>query len=279
MRVWIDDLGEVHRKVIFNVTKEKYLDKIDLNNGFVDEITLPCRKCVECCQEYSSMWSYRIMKEASLYEVNCFITLTYANNPKNLIKRDIQLFLKRLRKRLEPRKIRYFLCGEYGSKNGRPHYHLIIFNYKPDDLEYFFTDKQHCNLYKSKFIADIWNKGFVLVGDLTLNSAKYCAKYLQKAVFKDNEDFEVKPFVSMSLKPGIGLSWFLENQHLLETDKIYHDGYYIKLPRYFLDYSEKKLLKDLTNLKKYRIIKSKLFERAEKELQLKREQVKEKLNL
>lgn len=59
-----------------------------------------------------------------------FITLTYSekNIPENmsLEKSHLQKFFKRLRKQLTS-KVRYFAVGEYGTKKGRPHYHVILF--------------------------------------------------------------------------------------------------------------------------------------------------------
>lgn len=44
-----------------------------------------------------------------------------------LRKRDLQLFIKRLRFYLPDYDIRYFACGEYGPDKFRPHFHLIIY--------------------------------------------------------------------------------------------------------------------------------------------------------
>lgn len=66
----------------------------------------------------------------------------------------------------------------------------------------------------------------------------------------------------MSLKPGIGLLGF--NEKSLETDKIYDNGHYIKVPRYFLKVAERND-KDLSSLKSYRLVKSSLFKRTNKE--------------
>ena len=47
-----------------------------------------------------------------------------------LLKADMQLFVKRLRKELDKYgiKIRFYACGEYGPKHFRPHFHLLIWS-------------------------------------------------------------------------------------------------------------------------------------------------------
>ena len=97
-----------------------------------DPVQLPCGQCIGCRLEKSRQWAMRIAHESSLYDQNCFLTLTFSDEhlPQNLSvsKRDLQLFMKRLRKHFAPRKIRFFQCGEYGELNMRPHYHSILFN-------------------------------------------------------------------------------------------------------------------------------------------------------
>lgn len=263
--------GEIWKKIIFSNNINSVLNTISKKI-----IQIPCGKCFECCNEYSSEWSYRIMNESLLHKDNCFITLTYKENPFQLQKRDLTLFLKRLRKKISPLKIRYFACGEYGERKGRPHFHLIIFGWKPNDLVYL-KGKDDNIIYTSKLLQSIWNNGFISVGDLSLKSAKYCAKYMQKAIFK-NDKQKVKPFVCMSLKPGIGAKWFENNFKCLDTDKIYIDGNYRKLPRYYLKIAEKKCF-DLSKLRNNREKKALLFRRNEKELQLKRELIYKKFNI
>jgi hypothetical protein len=157
---------------------------------------------------------------------------------------------------------RYFLCGEYGSKKKRPHYHVIIFGWKPKDLEYFFTDKTGNVVYLSKFVESIWQNGFVSVGEVNLYTAKYVAKYMQKQV--DYGDLK-KPFIRMSLKPGIGYNYFVNNLQLLQTDKVYVKGNYVKLPRYYLKVASRQGYGDLA-LKENRIKKAQLLKRSEEEL-------------
>lgn len=223
------------------------LTPIRLSPNIHGGVLVPCGKCIECLQQKSMEWAFRCMLESMQYDYNCLITLTYAESPDELNKRDYQLFLKRLRKRLEPLKIRYFGCGEYGSLNGRPHYHFIIFGWRPDDLKLLYT-KNGERYYKSDFLQSIWGFGIVNITDLTLDSAKYVAKYLQKMIFKD--DNKTKPFISMSTHPGIGFNAI--NAADLLDDRIIIRGRSIRIPRYFLKVLERDGGEDLSDLKERR---------------------------
>lgn len=129
------------------------------------QLQVPCGKCIGCRLERSRQWAIRCMHEASLYEDNCFITLTYNDDhlPSNgsLDKTHFQKFLKRLRKSIYPQKLRYYHCGEYGDEGGRPHYHAIIFGWSPSDKVLISTeDKQGitCHRYLSESLTQIWGK-------------------------------------------------------------------------------------------------------------------------
>lgn len=190
---------------------------------------VPCGKCVECCMSYSNMWAQRIVDEASMWQENCMITLTYSKTDGNLCKRDLQLFIKRLRDRIKPIKIRYFACGEYGGKGNRPHYHIIIFNWFPNDCR-FVKKENDVYYYASDFVSEVWGNGFISVGNVTIKSAKYCAKYLSKI---DKRHHDVKPFTLMSRKPGIGA--YSINPDMLLTGSRYFDGKIYQIPKYYLD--------------------------------------------
>lgn len=218
------------------VEKAPYVPKscINMEEGEVRysySINVPCGKCVECLTSKATEWSYRIVLESQWHTENCFLTLTYQYSPVQLVKRDFQLFMKKLRKYLAKQNItiRYFMCGEYGSQGKRPHFHCIIFGWRPKDLE-ILSIKGTEILYKSSLISKIWGQGFVSVGDVSSWSAKYCAKYLQKlnSVPKD----WVQPYVCMSNRPGIGFK-SIDEEQIAATDKIYVDGKYKSTPRYF----------------------------------------------
>lgn len=215
-----NDNGLVKNKVIFGKLKNNDIES--------KEITLRCGRCYECQNEYSNNWSFRCMLESSLYEQNCFITLTFAETNGVLEKRPLQLFIKRLRESIYPKKIRYFACGEYGSKNSRPHYHIIIFGYDFDD-KVIFNKKE--GLFRSNKLEKLWKFGFSTIGNVNIASCRYVAKYMQKL-----DKNQKQGFVCMSLKPGIGLG-AIEKKN--QSAIMYFDGKRYFMPRYFVDYLNK----------------------------------------
>lgn len=182
-------------------------------------LELPCGQCVGCRLERSRQWAVRCMHEASLYDENCFITLTYKENPVSLDYRDFQLFMKRLRKAFKGSRIRFYMCGEYGETFDRPHFHACLFNFNfPDRLPLRLLGDS--KLYKSAILESLWPHGFSSIGAVTFESAAYVSRYIMKKVTGDaadkhyeyiTEDGEIlqrtPEFNHMSLKPGIGAGW------------------------------------------------------------------------
>lgn len=173
-----------------------------------------CGQCMPCRFNRRRVWSHRIMLEAGEHEHSCFLTLTYddASLPEsgNLDPAHLRDFLKRLRAKVSPTRVRFFGVGEYGDESLRPHYHVAIFGYPgcergrtPGHLA--GKDKvccEACGVYKSA-----WGHGGVLVGTLTADSAQYVCGYVTKKM-TDASDPRLKgrvpEFARMSLKPGIG---------------------------------------------------------------------------
>lgn len=236
------------------------------HDGEVHEpLLVPCGKCLECLQQRSTEWAYRCMAEAKQYDKNCFVTLTYDEVHKPVdgcvCRRDLQLFIKRLRRHLGNDKIRYFGCGEYGSKNYRPHYHLIVFGWLPDDLFYWQEDKKGQVLYRSPTLEKLWTFGFSSVGELSFDSAKYCAKYLQK--LQTLPDGLTPAFTCMSLRPGIGFNSI--KPEMLTSDAVYYSGKKLKVPRYYLKVLERDG-HDLTDFVERRLKVAKLKMRSRDDL-------------
>lgn len=177
-------------------------------------LDLPCGKCVGCRLERSRQWAVRCIHEAKQWDANCFITLTYDDqhlpSDGSLSMRDFQLFMKKLRKKYG-NGIRFFHCGEYGGRLGRPHYHAILFNHDFSD-KVPFSKRGENVVYISKELDNLWGKGFGMIGSVTYESAAYVARYVLKKVSGENADLHyggrVPEYVTMSRRPGIGRKWF-----------------------------------------------------------------------
>lgn len=187
----------------------------DPHDSRYKEIQVACGQCIGCRLERSRQWAMRCVHEASLYDDNCFLTLTYddAHLPPDwsLNTEDIQLFMKRLRRRIEPAKVRFFQCGEYGEQFGRPHHHVILFGYDFPDKELISRNIGN-NVYRSDLLCDLWNKGFSSIGSVTFESAAYVARYILKKVTgssaEDHYQGRKPEYITMSRRPGIGKDWF-----------------------------------------------------------------------
>lgn len=228
----------------------------DTKHGYdiVGYIKVPCNRCLGCKLEHSRQWAMRCYHEASLYEQNCFITLTYDDDhlPKfgNLHYDHFQKFMKRLRKRFSDRKIRYYMAGEYGSKGNRPHFHACLFNLDFPDKKIFKKTRSGSNLFTSEILDDLWQKkGFCTIGQVTFESAAYVARYMMKKQYGPNSNYayeeiddetgevcyKTREFTRMSLKPGIGLTWFQKyNREVFPNDQCIMNGKAVKPPRYYL---------------------------------------------
>lgn len=126
---WSKELSANGKRTVVFGSAERFTDL---------PVRVPCGRCIGCKLERSRQWAIRCVHEASLFESNCFITLTFDNEhlakDRSLDKGDFQRFVKRLRKfhcdfvwsgvsgcyvrrsvRLRGSGIRYFHAGEYGE--------------------------------------------------------------------------------------------------------------------------------------------------------------------
>lgn len=211
------------------VTEERFVD-------------VPCGKCAACLSKRRCDWMTRLFFEYHDHSRGAFVTLTYNddNLPTvvdketgacvgTLVKRDLQLFMKRLRKRLG-NGIRFFAVGEYGSTTFRPHYHMLLFGYP-----------RNCDI--GRIIGESWKMGFVSVGSVTGSSINYCTKYV--LIGGIDEDFfgyldrigALRPFMQCSRRPFIGHSYINDDTKRYHRENntlmIVKEGVKVPMPRLF----------------------------------------------
>lgn len=196
-------------------------------------VPVPCGKCDGCRLDRSKRWADRMLLEFDKPagdlppKTALFVTLTYndAHLPVmtttdrqrrgTLCLKDVQDYVKRLRKWFAPRKLRYFLAGEYGDTTFRPHYHLILFGVSmsdlPDSLPWSDGEQQGTINYVSPTMDRIWSNGNVLFCPANYQTFCYVARYvLKKQYGVDALSYRGRkpPFVTMSRRPGLGMTYF-----------------------------------------------------------------------
>lgn len=167
----------------------------------------PCGKCDFCRERKSSEYAFRAACETVIYPIMpLFVTLTYKDQclPKNGVEKvHLQKFFKRLRARLDylgySSDFRYLAVGEYGGKYGRPHYHIILWNYPVtafpslDDAFrcirfawlYYKKDKYGKRIYHKKkdgrIVPRMGSYGMIKILPVTDGCTSYVTKYFRKA--------------------------------------------------------------------------------------------------
>lgn len=197
------------------------------------------------------MWSTRLYHEGMFHEESSFLTLTYADewlpDDYSVSVRPLQLFFKRLRKLRPGKTLRYFACGEYGDKDQRPHYHVVLFGEDFADKTVWRQTTSGFVTHRSKFLERLWPFGHSEIGTVTPQSCAYVARYVMKKVNGKlaqkhyervhpltGELVEVQPeFLVMS--KNIGAEWFEKfSTDAFPSDFVTVDGVKKPVPRYYL---------------------------------------------
>lgn len=202
--------------------------KILATLGYFKFFEVGCGKCEICKVEKSKQWTIKGYCESKTWKNATFLTLTYNNEnlpeDRKLCRAHMQGFWKKLRyhlykntkkasqidltlersnleeleinpleeifcKRKRNKKpIRMLNCGEYGPKTKRPHYHAVVWNFKPMDLRRYSKDRRGYWLFTSKKINQIWGKGYVIIGNAETDTVSYVARYCTKKFARTEEE-------------------------------------------------------------------------------------------
>lgn len=198
---------------------------------------VPCGKCILCRKSRAWEVTVRALLEwqADPFQKCCFVTLTVDDEhiqdvfPGMLLRhRPWQLFAKRLRKKIG--KFRYLMCGEYGEKTRRPHYHAIIYGHDLTDRQFNFDDCTYCD---SPLLSDVWSNGNIQCRPVNANAIAYVAGYQLKLddadipgnLFDDDDEVKFKNYVRWSRMPGLGFPFLEKHPELFRChESRFDDG-------------------------------------------------------
>jgi len=248
----------------FNTIFSKYK-----NADLTQPLKIPCGKCEVCVLNRARDLAKRAYDEFRFPTgkgqgrtrkgppqpfTGMFLTLTYSNEhlPScgHFDEQDLVLFVKRLRKNC-PVQIRTLGVAEYGENTGRAHFHLLVFGYEFKDKKLLRnTNSTHSgqsyDIFESKMLQKLWNKGISEFGSVTEQSCSYVARYMFKKNKKEKhgEYCEVcknkKPLKSKvicrSRRPGLG-SQFCDSFVSVDRARrfIMGDSSRESLPRFYID--------------------------------------------
>lgn len=210
-------------------------------------ILVPCGKCIGCRIARAREWAVRLTHESQYFKDKSFLTLTYNddNLPDDLALRidDHQRFMKRVRKRNGKKKLKYFMCGEYGDGAGtrpyNPHYHYIVlgenFGLEDPKEKLFLHNKDGLPVFTTKALLDLWPFGFATVGSVTRESIMYVARYVLKKLDGDTmEGPHLLQPVFQRCSKGLGFAWMFDRAEFLHRhEEISFDGHKVGIPRYY----------------------------------------------
>jgi hypothetical protein len=234
-----------------------------------DPIQVPCGQCVSCKMSYAREWATRIVHQAQTSKISSFITLTYneENLPldksldKDFIRHWMRMFKQRLWRNYQV-KIKYYLAGEYGSSKGhRPHYHAIIFGWDFPDKTFWDITESGSQIFRSKFLEESWTLGFSSIGDVTLQSAAYVARYTMKKQRDPSEYVDqdtgmcLQPEFNL-MSPGIGKDWYKLYKSDTYKDYLNVDFQKVRVPRYYDKLMELEDPERLQEIKEKRVAKA-----------------------
>lgn len=205
-------------------------------SGKIHPVAVPCGRCPPCKQRRVNSWVFRLMQEEKVSSSAHFVTLTYdtvhvpisEHGFPTLCKSDFQCYMKRLRKLCDGVRLKYYVAGEYGTKNHRPHYHAIVFNVPSQSF------------FEEAWAIDGVSFGSVHVGSVTSDSVAYTMKYIDKPPSRrlyGSRDDRACEFSLMS--KGLGANYLspeMLTYHKSDLSRNYamkEGGVKIALPQYY----------------------------------------------
>lgn len=207
----------------------------------------PCGWCLNCRIDKRNALEFECFQEYKKFDgFSAFVTLTYddyslihclrrdssGNLVASLVHKDVQDFLKRLRRNLETflkthkeskacsKNFKVVYVGEYGENGSvfdRPHWHLLFFG----------LDYSMCSSLISKAWRDTWYNSLCDVKPLLNGGIRYVLKYCDKQIF--GKLAENKYDMNNLERPRLRRSrYFAFDYYLSHIDEIRKNHYCVK---------------------------------------------------
>lgn len=221
---------------------------------------IPCNRCEGCAADRKREWTVRQALEAKSYPEDSlyFLTLTYSPDSipamvratgelsrglpaiwhpgqpvpaiaQTLLPEDLSRFCESLKRHLKRhpewgvpgKKLKWYACGEYGERTARPHYHLILYGLRPQDLE---PVQGRPNTRRSAYLERLWGKGQIMLMPAEPAAMAYVAGYVAKKMGKGGEYANLgllPPFQSRT--PGLSkdaYEKYKERIYRLDTERL-----------------------------------------------------------
>lgn len=163
--------------------------------------SVACHECWQCRERAINDWVGRNIAESKTARACHAVTLTYGRDQVGevlheravvLTYSDVQKYLKLLRRHGFP--VRYFVTGEFGSRNGRAHWHIML----------YWQDGVPPHVLDRNFTEEHWPHGWSHWTRPTPRAIRYNCKYIQK----DMGDALRQGHLAMSKKPPLGAAYF-----------------------------------------------------------------------
>lgn len=211
-----------------------------------------CRTCDDCIATRRHNWIARAMAEKTHWPHTLSVTLTYSEDTQEskdaaqiFCYADVRAFLARLRaaarryakdQRLNVTPVIRFLCaGEQGDRNGRCHWHLILYSNVPlwklgkvrlrRNWLQKLSDMLTVGKRKRRLNWSLWDYGFCSFQEPDEGGMAYVLSYCLKDQFTEEksrgtmraakaENFATGHF-GMSKRPAIGEQWLFQKMERL----------------------------------------------------------------
>lgn len=214
-------------------------------HDIIGDIELPCGQCIGCRLRRAGEWQARCKHEALYWDKASFLTLTYEEEhlpaDGGLRHRDFALFMKRVRRMHNPR-VRFFMCGEYGSENGRPHYHCVLFGEDFRPWKWVGRSGSGKDFYTNVRLSELWKLGRVTVQPCCGETIGYCTRYIVDKVTGDRAEAHYggkKPEYCVASQ-GLGMRYYAQYGETVATqDFVVVDSQERVLPRYYAKMARK----------------------------------------